>query len=119
MKLVVSAEKFEIGPELQKYTQKKLDSLERYIPKLARESAHIEVRYKQENLKNKKHSTCELTLHLPHGNLFACETTQHMYAALDIATAHIREQIVAYKAKHGRSGRKRLGHKFSAEDHSA
>jgi ribosomal subunit interface protein len=109
LKIVLTTEKFELEPELQKYAQKKLNGLERYVPKSARESAHIEVRFKQENLKNKKHSTCELTLHLPHENLFARETTQHMYAAVDIAAAHIREQIVSYKAKHTRTGRRRLG----------
>lgn len=111
LKSVVQAEKFELNPELQKYTRKKLNGLEKYIPKKAREAAHMDVRFKQLQKKDKKQSTCELTLHLPHANLFAKETTQHIYAALDIATAHIHEQLVAYKAKYGRAGLRRFSRK--------
>lgn len=105
LKSVVSAEKFVINADLQKYTQKKIDGLEKYIPKQSRLSAHAEVRFLQKHAKDKKQSVCEVTLHLPHENLFASETTGHMYAALDIATAHIQAQLVAYKAKYGKPHR--------------
>jgi putative sigma-54 modulation protein len=107
IKIVISAEKFELNPDLQKYTQKKINTLEKYIPKSVRQSAHCEVRFRLDHIKEKKQSTCELTLHLPHENLFAQEATPHMYAALDIAAAHIHEQLVGYKAKYGNPERKR------------
>ncbi len=105
LKNVVTAEKFVLNSDLQKYTQKKIDGLEKYIPKHARLSAHTEVRFLQEHAKDKKQSVCEITLHLPHENLFASETTGHMYAALDIATAHIQAQLRTYKAKYGKPHR--------------
>lgn len=105
LKNVITAEKFALNSELQKYTQKKIDGLEKYIPKHARLSAHAEVRFLQNHAKDKKQSVCEVTLHLPHENLFASETTQHMYAALDIVAAHIQAQLGTYKAKYGKPHR--------------
>lgn len=115
MKITLVAEKFELKAELEKYAQKKLQGLEKYVPHAARESASIEARFKQTSAKDKKHSTCELTLHLPGENLFALETTGHMHSALDVATAHIRQQLETYKTKRLRKLRKRFSRKSGGE----
>ncbi|HET6924424.1 MAG TPA: ribosome-associated translation inhibitor RaiA [Candidatus Saccharimonadales bacterium] len=114
---VVQAEGYSVSGELQKYTQKKLDSLERYIPRSCRRSAHVEVRFKQKASKdkNRKFNTCELTLHLPGDTLFAKETTQHMYAALDIVAVHIKQQLDDYRAKHSPRWRHRLARRLGGE----
>lgn len=119
LKAIIQAENFEISPELEKYTRKKLNGLERYIPKKAREAAHMDIHFKQMQHQGKRQNSCELTLHLPQAKLFAKEMTPHMYATLDIATAHIRAQLGAYKAKYGRSGLRRFGRKGRPVDEPA
>jgi ribosomal subunit interface protein len=100
MKLELSGIDYTISPKLHLYAEKKVQKLEKYVPRSARASAHVEVRLKQKLVKGVNHSTCEITLHLPHENLQASETTQHMYAAVDVATAHLRNQIASYKEKY-------------------
>lgn len=100
LQLSIEAEHVKLDDDLQKYARKKVSSLEKYIPRASRASARVEVRLKQVKAKDKNSSTCELTLHLPHQILNCSETTQHIYAAIDIASATLREQIVKYKAVH-------------------
>ncbi len=100
-------ERFEINgvhmkadEKLKAYTTKKIGKLDKYLPRYARSSAHIEVKLKESNSKSKKQYTCEVILHLPHDILTTKETTQNMYAAVDIVEAKLRNLIRAYKEKH-------------------
>lgn len=102
MKLDISAVHYELSEKLEAYVTRKCHRLETYIPRAARESAHVVVRVKQAGGKGAPKRTCDITLHLPHENLQASETTQHMYAAVDIAVAHVQHQLAEYKARHGR-----------------
>ena len=109
LKVVITGEKFELTPKIERYIQKKMKSLEKYIPRAARESAQAEVRLKQSPSKIKQSATCDLTLYLPKASLHAKETTEHMYAAFDVAVASIQQQIAEYKTKHEPA---RLRHKI-------
>lgn len=95
---------------LEKYVQARLDKLEKYVPRAARPSAHAEVRLQQSASKSgPPRGSCEITLFLPHATLQVHETTPHVYAAVDVATARLKEQLAGYRAKHGpRSWRERL-----------
>lgn len=94
--------RFTLGPDLEKYTGGKLDDVEKEIPRNLRRYAHVEVRFESRTVNGKKENTCTVDLRLPREVFTATETTQHIYAALDIATAEIAEQLMAYKA--GRPG---------------
>lgn len=98
----VSAEGFDLTPKLQKYLTGKVKDIEKYIPRKARESAVLAVRFKI--AKKGQEKTCTLALQLPQKTLASSETTTHMYAALDIATVEIRRQLAEYKSQHGRAG---------------
>lgn len=100
MKMTLTTSGVELDEELEKYAERKVQALEKYIPRAARESAHAEVRLKRTERKGKPDCTCDITLRLPKEALHNKESTGHLYAAIDIATAHLHEQILKYKATH-------------------
>lgn len=99
-----------------KYINRKLGRLDRFIPKVAEESAHLQVMLKY-GRSGKKSSgrdcTCEVTLHLPQENIVVSETSINMYTAIDIAELKLRQRIKKYKDLHSGSFRRRLVARFS------
>ena len=85
------------NPEVTKYVKKKISKLDSYMPKHARKSAHAEVRLKESKSKDKKTSTCEVTLHVPNEQIMATESTVNMYAAIDIVEEKLKTQLRKYK----------------------
>lgn len=81
--------------KLKKYILRKVRELEKYVPLKAREPAELTV-HLQTDADGK---TCRLSLALPHDTLAAHETTEHLYAALDITMAELRRQLVEYKSR--------------------
>lgn len=105
MKAAITAKHFDLDPELTRYITKKLDKLDRYISRHARDSVHAEVVLRELPGKPSNRFECEFILHLPHAPIIAKEATINMFAAIDIVEAKIRNQLLKYKAK--------------AEDHTA
>ena len=93
--------KFTADKELQKYIAKKFGSLERYVPKKARESARIEVFLKESKIKAKKICECEVIMHLPGENIAIKDSTINMFAAVDIVEVTLKNRLKEYKEKHG------------------
>lgn len=87
----------EVEPDVAKYVKKKIAKLDSYMPKHARKSAHAEVRLKEEKVKTKKQSTCEVILYVPGEIITAKETTVNMYAAIDIVEEKLKSQLRKYK----------------------
>ncbi len=102
-KMEISGVHTTVSDELKKYVTKKIGHMDRYLPKKARASAHVEVQLKESKIKNKKECTCEVILHLPHENLMVKETTLNMFAAVDIVETKLKNQIRRYKDKNGMS----------------
>lgn len=100
-KMEISGIHTTVSADLKKYITKKLGHMDRYLPKKARASAHIEVQLKEAKIKNKKECTCEVILHLPHDTITIKETTLNMFAAVDIVETKLKNQIKRYKDKHG------------------
>ena len=91
-----------IDTNLQKYTTRKLASLDRYLPKHHRDAAHAIVELKEANkAKEQKKYTCDVTLHLPKGTIHVAESTMNMFAAVDIVETKLKLQIKKYKESHG------------------
>lgn len=86
--------------KLHDYVMKKIGSLDRYISRHARESAHAEVKLKEAKIKAKKECTCEAIIYLPHDVLRVQETTLNMFAAVDIVEAKLKNQLKKYKEMH-------------------
>lgn len=86
--------------KLKKYVEKSVSKLERYMPRQARESAHVEVKLKENKGQSDKKCVAELIVYLPHETLNAKEATVNMFAAVDIVEAKLRNQLKKYKEKH-------------------
>lgn len=90
----------ELDAKIKKYVQVKMNKLEKYMPKHARESVHAEVFLKERNIKAKKEMSCEVVLHLPKETLRIEESTMNIYAAVDIVEAKLKNQLKKYKEMH-------------------
>jgi ribosomal subunit interface protein len=108
MKLHLTAEGFDLTGDLEKYADVKLRRLRRIIPKQLRAQAICSVHFKQVKRGDLKHNSCTLTVELADAEVKAQETTQHMYAALDIACVHIEHQLADYAAGRRRHRLRRL-----------
>jgi len=90
-----------VDDKLQKYINRKIGGLEKYLPRGARRSAHAEIRLKEKPAKDKNQCTCEVVLHVPIENIAVRETTVNMYAAVDIVEEKLKHSIRKYKEMHG------------------
>lgn len=100
MKLEITGVHMDLDAKIQKYVTAKLNKLEKYLPRHARESAHAEVFLKERKIKTRKECTCEVVLHLPKETIRTEETTMNMYAAVDIVEAKLKNQLKKYKETH-------------------
>lgn len=103
LKLAISSKKVTADAELLKYIDKKIGSLDKYLPKHATKSAHAELRLSETKAKDKKQCHVEVVLHLPGEVLTVKDSTMNMYAAIDIVEAKLKNQIVKYKDQHSKS----------------
>ena len=99
-RLDISAVHTTIDDKLHKYITKKLGSLDRFIPRGGRDSAHAEVVMKHARSSENKEHSCEVTLHLPHEVINVSESMSNAFSAVDVAEAKLKQQIVRYKELH-------------------
>ncbi|RTK94424.1 ribosome-associated translation inhibitor RaiA [Candidatus Saccharibacteria bacterium] len=100
-KLEVQGIHTEISADLQKYVEKKIGQLDKYMPRYARESAHVEVKLKEKKIKNRVECSCEVILHLPKETFTIKETTVNLFAAVDVVEQKLKNHIKKYKQTHG------------------
>lgn len=98
--LEISGVHMQVGDDLRKYVTKKIGGLDRFAPKTARQSLHVQVMLKEIKKKGGKECLCEITAHLPHDTLNVQEGTVNIFAAVDIAETKLRAQLKKYKALH-------------------
>lgn len=99
MKTHFIASGFELTGELEKYAQHKLVEIGRRVPRSIRAEVNCTIHFDQKQKKDDKFSTCTVVIVLPDTELHARETTLHMYAALDIATVNINQQLRDYAVR--------------------
>ena len=99
-KFEISGVHLAVDDDLRKYATRKIGNLDKYLARSSRASAHAEVFLKESKAKDKQHSTCEVTLHLPHETISVHETTINLYAAIDIVEAKLKHQLQKYKEQH-------------------
>lgn len=99
-KLEITGVHTEVDDDLKKYVIRKLGKLDRYIPKLVRESVHVDIKLKEGKAKDKNARTCEVILYLPQETITLSETTINLYAAVDIVETKLRNQLKKYKGLH-------------------
>lgn len=99
-KLEIVSVHSDLNKNIEKYVNKKIGQLDRFIPRKSRESVHVTVRLKEGKSKNKNNCTCEIIMRLPHDNIEVHESTINMYAAVDIVEAKLKQQLIKYKELH-------------------
>ena len=99
-KLEITGEHYEVDDNLRKYITRKIGRLDKYLNRHSRESAHLEVRLKEQKVSGKKQCVANVTLHLPQETINIKESTLNMYAAVDIIQAKLKQQIQRYKDLH-------------------
>lgn len=100
-KIIISGVHATADKNLQKYVQKKIGRLDRYVPRNARASALADVKLKEGKATDGNHCQAEVILQLPHETIVLNESTVNMYAAIDIVETKMRIQLKKYKAQHG------------------
>jgi len=100
-KLDLSGVHIKIGDDLRKYTTRKISKLDKYMSRHVRQSAHAEIKLKEDTIKHRKQATCEVILHLQNENILVKEATVNIYAAVDIVEEKLKNQLKKYKEKHG------------------
>lgn len=100
-KMEINGVHTDVTPELAKYINKKIGKLDQYMPLHARESAHADVKLKEQKIKARVECTCEVTVYLPKETINVKETTVNMFAAIDVVEEKLKNQIKKYKQTHG------------------
>jgi putative sigma-54 modulation protein len=99
-KLEINGVHMTVGDDLRKYVYKKIGGLEKYVPKHARKSVHVEVKLKEGKAKKQSDRTCEVIVHLPNEVIAVTETTINIFAAVDIAEEKLKKLLHKYKETH-------------------
>jgi ribosomal subunit interface protein len=98
---------YDIDSKLQSYIEDKLSGLDKYIPRAARKTAHLEVVLIDDpSGREDNRYVCEAIIKLPSSSLQSCEGAVNMYASVDIVAAKLRSQIRTYKDKHTKEPRR-------------
>jgi putative sigma-54 modulation protein len=100
-KLEIDGVHMTVGDDLRKYVNKKIGKLEKYVPRNARESLHVEIKLKEGKSKTKNERTCEAIVHLPSEIITVSETTVNIFAAVDIVEEKLKKLLHKYKELHG------------------
>ena len=96
MKLQLHGKNFTISDQVEKYVQKKIGGLERYLSDL--QEARVEIR--QEHTRNAgTQAVVQATLRANKIFLRAEERTDTVYAAIDLVANKIHRQVARYKGK--------------------
>jgi len=98
-KFEVSGIHTNLDEKTQKYVIKKIGTLDKYIPRHARDSAHAEVHLKKYKTGNDKFG-CSITIYLPHQIIAANENASSFEAAIDAVESKLKHQIKKYKEIH-------------------
>lgn len=100
-KLEIDGVHMTVGDDLRKYVHKKIGKLEKYVPRNARQSLHVEIKLKEGKSKTRNERTCEAIVHLPHEVITVSETTINIFAAVDIVEQKLKNLLHKYKELHG------------------
>jgi ribosomal subunit interface protein len=100
MKIDINSQHFELNEDIKKYVTRKINKLERQVPRKARQSTHAIVVLTENAKKKTDRFGCEVRIHLPNQEIVVEEATINMFAAVDIVEARLKNQLSKYHAKH-------------------
>ena len=87
--------------EEEMFIDKKIGSLDKFIPRKHRQAARAEVKLDESKRKTAKDKfTCEVIFHLPHGMITVTEKSPSILSAIDVAENKLKIQLKKHKEKH-------------------
>ncbi|HUA13613.1 MAG TPA: ribosome-associated translation inhibitor RaiA [Candidatus Sulfotelmatobacter sp.] len=110
-KLEITAVHVTSAEDIKKYATKKIGELDNYLPKHARESAHVEIFLKEFKNSSKNPFVCEVNMYLPNKTIVVKEKAPSLSSAIDAVESSLKIQFKKYKEKHegGKNRRHLLG----------
>lgn len=111
-KLEITGVHLDMDEKVKKYVTKCVAKLERYVPRRARESVHVDVKLRESKRQQDKQCTAEFIMHLPNETLTAKESTINLFAAIDIVEAKLQNQLKRYKDTHDPKFYRRVTSRF-------
>ena len=91
MQISITGHHVDITPALRSYVDNKFNRLERHFDKMT--NIHVILSIEKERQK------AEATIHVSHGNVFADEEHEDMYAAIDGLVDKLDRQLKKHKEK--------------------
>lgn len=98
--LQISGVHSQLSEELRAYVLKKIGRLDKYVPKRARESIHVEVKIKEKSARDKRTHQCEVIMKLPKSTITVHKDSTGIIAAIDEVEANLKNQLKKYKDLH-------------------
>ncbi len=95
--LTITGIKYELTDNTKKYVEKKIGSLDKYLPKHARKSATADVKISQIDNPGGNKYQVEVTITVPDKVINANDSTMNVLAAVDIVEAKLTAQLTKYK----------------------
>lgn len=80
----------------RRYVRKKIGSLDRYLSRHVRKSAHVDIKLKEVNRAYGNKYECDVIMYLPETTITAKDSTLNMLAAVDIVEEKLRSQLKKY-----------------------
>jgi ribosomal subunit interface protein len=102
--LQIAGRNYEAGGKIAEYVHAKIGALDRFLPRNLGEVSGTVVLEDDPSGREDNRYVCEVILKLPKARLQCKEATMNMFAAVDIAEAKIKAQILKYKDKHSIKG---------------
>jgi len=99
-KLEITGVHIDTDEKVKKYVTSRVNKLERYVPRHARESVHVDVKLRENKNQQNRQCSAEVIMYLPHEVLTAKESTINLFAAIDIVEAKLQNQLKKYKDTH-------------------
>lgn len=97
----ITCRNFEADDKLRSYITDKVNDLEKYVPKAAREALRADITLTDDpSGREDNRFVCEVIMDVKGERLMAKEGMLNMYAAFDIVEAKLRSQLRSYKDKH-------------------
>jgi len=93
----ITGVKYTAGEQVQKYVQRRIAKLDRYLPRHARKSVTADVKLKQVNRDHGNKYEAEVILNIPDKRVTAKDSTVNMFAAIDIVEQKLINQLRKYK----------------------
>ena len=109
----ISGIAYEVDDATRKYALKRIGRLDSYLPRHARKTVSAEVKLQQVNHDHGNKYEAEVLLSIPGSLITAKDSTNNIFAAIDIVEAKIRSQLRDYKeANIAHIGKRRIMSRF-------